>query len=135
MMYFRFQIAISAFARVAYRSSLARMNSMKNPYISALAAISYIGGLMLLLFPVFEYLDTGGDVEVFAPFIILSLLVLSVSVMAFLFFYQPLLFMLDRKHPEALGYLARVIGTFAGGTVLVIGLAGLVKFVTMEYFL
>jgi hypothetical protein len=67
-------------------------------------------------------------VEVFAPFIILSLLVLSVATMAFLFFYQPLLFIIDRKHKEAVGYFARVIGTFAVGTVVVIALAGFVKF-------
>jgi hypothetical protein len=101
---------------------------MNNPYISALAAMSYIGGLMLFLLPVLGYLDKGGDVEVFAPFIILSLLVLSVATMAFLFFYQPLLFIIDRKHKEAVNYFMRVIGTFAVGTVVVIALAGFVKF-------
>lgn len=101
---------------------------MKNPYISALAATSYIGGLILSLFSVFEYLDKGGDVEMLAPLIMLSLLVLSVSVMAFLFFYQPLLLIIDRKHTEAVGYFARVVGTFALSTVVVIALAGFVKF-------
>lgn len=101
---------------------------MKNPYISALAATSYIGGLILSLFGAFEYLDKGGDVEILAPLIMLSLLVLSVSVMAFLFFYQPLMFIIDRKHAEAVGYFARVVGTFAASTLVVIALAGFVKF-------
>jgi hypothetical protein len=48
----------------------------------------------------------------------LSLLVLSVSVMAFLFFYQPVVLLLDGKREEALAFFLRTVGTFAAGTIL-----------------
>jgi hypothetical protein len=52
------------------------------------------------------------------PMIMLSLLVLSVSVMAFLFFYQPVVLLLDGKRDEALAFFLRTVGTFAAGTIL-----------------
>lgn len=56
----------------------------------------------------------------FAPIVFLSLLTLSVAVMAFLFFYQPLLLFIEGKKKEAVNLFVRTIGIFAVITVVVL---------------
>jgi hypothetical protein len=88
----------------------------KSPYYNALLALGYI---VLLVTIVFRTAGFGGEQEsVLFPIIMLSLLVLSVSVMAFLFFYQPVVLLLDGKREEALAFFLRTVGTFAAGTIL-----------------
>lgn len=87
----------------------------KNPLINALSASGYIvlvvGVLNLLSLTQGNKPDTP-----FAPFIFLSLLTLSVSFMAFVFFYQPLQYLVDGKKREAVKLLAQTIGIFAAIT-------------------
>ncbi len=54
----------------------------------------------------------------FAPIIFLSVLTLSVAVMAFLFFYQPLQLFIDGKKKEAVDLFVKTVGIFAGITVM-----------------
>jgi hypothetical protein len=50
----------------------------------------------------------------------LFVLTLSVAVMAFLFFYQPLLLLIDGKKKEALNLFAMTVGFFAIITLVVL---------------
>lgn len=85
---------------------------MGNPYIHAGVASAYIGALVTLITnaPRFEGMDNG---MVLAPVIMLSLLVFSVAVMGFLFFYRPLTLILDGKRDAAVGFFLRTVVTFA----------------------
>lgn len=49
----------------------------------------------------------------FAPVVFLSLLTLSVAVMAFLFFYQPLMYFVEGKKKEAVSLFIKTVGIFA----------------------
>ncbi|HNY04381.1 MAG TPA: hypothetical protein PKI92_01325 [Candidatus Woesebacteria bacterium] len=54
----------------------------------------------------------------FAPVVFLSLLTLSVAVMAFLFFYQPLLLFIEGKKKEAVNLFLKTVGIFAVMTAI-----------------
>ena len=56
----------------------------------------------------------------FAPITALFVLTLSVAVMAFLFFYQPLLLLIDGKKKEAVGLFVKTVGIFAVITTIVL---------------
>lgn len=89
----------------------------KNPVINALGASAYIlFGVVVMSF-VTEPLKNKPD-TFFAPVVFLSLLTLSVAVMAFLFFYQPLQFLIEGKKKEAFSLLVKTIGVFALITVV-----------------
>lgn len=49
----------------------------------------------------------------------LSLLTLSVAVMAYFFFYQPLQLFVDGKKKEALRYFSQTVGIFGVLTVII----------------
>ncbi len=101
---------------------------MYNPHMSALAAIGYIGIVVLIFGGLSYFFGDAPDVEFLAPLIMLSLLVLSVATMGFLFFYRPLTLVLDGARAEAVEYFARMAGTFAAGIVLFIAIAGFIRF-------
>lgn len=54
----------------------------------------------------------------FAPIVVLSLLTLSVAVMAFLFFYQPLVLFIEGKKKDAVNLFVKTVGIFAAITAL-----------------
>lgn len=89
-----------------------------NPFPNALLAIAYIIGLVTIVsnLPVFS--DQGGSI--FAPMVMLSLLVLSVSVMAYLFFYKPVVLLLDGEREKAVKLFLQTIGIFAVATIVVL---------------
>ncbi len=91
---------------------------MKNPYLSAAAASAYIG-MIVLLITAFGRFDLPEQL-VIIPVMMLSLLTLSVALMALLFFYRPLALFLDGKRAEALAHFARTLGTFTLLTVLLV---------------
>lgn len=62
----------------------------------------------------------------FAPIVMLSLLTLSVAVMAFLFFYQPLNLLIDGKKKEAVNLFVKTVGIFAALTAVALILLFLV---------
>jgi len=58
----------------------------------------------------------------FAPIVFLSLLTLSVVVMAFLFFYQPLTLFIDGRKKDAINLFVKTAGVFAVLTVILLSL-------------
>src|SRR4030043_1929698 len=99
----------------------------KNPFINALSASAYIVlGVTVMTF-VTQPLKNKPD-TFFAPIVFLSLLTLSVAVMAFLFFYQPLMLFIEGKKKEAVNLFIKTVGIFAVFTavVLVLLFSGLI---------
>lgn len=84
----------------------------KNPFINALSASTYIIiGVMVMTYAM-QPLKNKPD-TFFAPIVFLSLLTLSVAVMAYLFFYQPLLFFIEGKKKDAINLFVKTVGVFA----------------------
>ena len=89
----------------------------KNPIINALSASAYIVlGVTIMTF-VSQTLRNKPD-TFFAPVVFLSLLTLSVAVMAYLFFYQPLLFFIEGKKKAAIDLFVKTVGIFAVFTIV-----------------
>ncbi len=99
-------------------SQVGIINTMsKNPLINALSASAYIIlGVTIMTF-VTQPLKNKPD-TFFAPVVFLSLLTLSVAVMAFLFFYQPLLLVIEGKKKEAVSLFVKTTGIFAAITAI-----------------
>lgn len=97
----------------------------KNPLINALSALAYIiAGVTVMTF-VTQLLKNKPD-TFFAPIVFLSLLTLSVTVMAFLFFYQPLMLFIEGKKKDAVNLFIKTVGIFAALTAAVLTLLLLV---------
>jgi hypothetical protein len=90
----------------------------KNPLYNALAALVYIIGIVLGMTYMPTIQTTTNDFIM--PIIMLSLLVLSVAVMAYIFGYQPLVLFLDNKKKEAISLFLKTVGIFGGITLGVI---------------
>lgn len=89
----------------------------RNPIINALSASAYIIlGVTIMTF-VTQPLKNKPD-TFFAPIVFLSLLTLSVAVMAFLFFYQPLMLFIEGKKKEAVKLFVQTVGIFGAITVV-----------------
>jgi len=84
----------------------------KNPIINALSASVYIIGVVTIMTLVTEPLKNKPD-TFFAPITFLSVLTLSVAVMAFLFFYKPLMLFIEGKKKEAVSLFVKTVGIFA----------------------
>lgn len=118
----QFLIASMVVSKIGYNEHMT-----KNPVVNALSASAYIiVGVSVMSF-VSQTLRNKPD-TFFAPIVFLSLLTLSVAVMAFLFFYQPLLFLIEGKKKEAFDLLVKTIGVFAAITIVALTLlfAGLI---------
>lgn len=84
----------------------------RNPIINAFSASAYIIlGVTVMSF-VSQNLRNKPD-TFFAPVVFLSLLTLSVTVMAYLFFYQPLMLFIEGKKKSALHLFVNTVGVFA----------------------
>lgn len=96
----------------------------KNPLINALSASVYIvlvvSTMTFLTQPLRDKPDTF-----FTPITVLFVLTLSVAVMAYLFFYQPIMFFIDGKKKEAVNLFVKTIGIFAVITLIVLILLSL----------
>src|SRR3990167_2348597 len=99
----------------------------KNPIFNALSASAYIILVVTVMTFVTQPLKNKPD-TFFAPIIFLSVLTLSVVVMAFLFFYQPLQLFIEGKKKVAVNLFVRTVGIFAVFTavVLVLLFSGLI---------
>jgi len=91
----------------------------KNPIINALGAFGYIILVVSVMTFISKTLGNKPDTA-FAPVLFLSLLTLSVSVMAFLFFYQPLQLFISGKKKEALDLFTKTVGVFAVITIVIL---------------
>ena len=72
----------------------------KNPVINALSASAYITLVVSVLHFISQTQGSKPD-TFFAPIVFLSLLTFSVTVMAYIFFYQPLQLFIQGKKKEA----------------------------------
>lgn len=89
----------------------------KNPIINALSASGYI----LLVVSVFTFIsDTQSNKPdtFLAPIVMLSMLTLSVAVMAYIFFYQPLQLFISGKKKDSVDLFVKTVGVFGILTLL-----------------
>ena len=93
----------------------------KNPFINALGASAYIILVVSVMTFVTQPLRNKPD-TFFAPITILFVLTLSVTVMAYLFFYQPLQLFIEGKKKEAVNLFVKTVGIFAAITAFVLAL-------------
>ena len=93
----------------------------KNPIINGLGAASYIA-LVVTIINVISQTQKNKPDTPYAPVVFLSLLTLSVTVMAYLFFYQPVLLFIAGKKKEAVQLFTQTVGVFALFTVIVVTL-------------
>jgi uncharacterized membrane protein YidH (DUF202 family) len=91
----------------------------KNPIVNALYAAGYIG-LVVSIINFISLTQSNKPDTAFAPVVFLSLLTLSVTVMAFLFFYQPLQLFTEGKKKEAVNLFVKTVGVFAAFTAVVL---------------
>lgn len=94
---------------------------LKTPFANALGASVYIVLVVAVMTFVTQPLKNKPD-TFFAPITVLFVLTLSVAVMAYLFFYQPILLFIDGKKKDAVRYFARTVGFFALFTIVVLAL-------------
>jgi Na+/H+-dicarboxylate symporter len=97
---------------------------MKTPLFFALAAELYIMIVVTVITRVMPRFAGEPD-SVFAPITALSVLVLSVALMAYLFFSVPIREYLDGNKERAVRFLLKTIAYFAVCTVLA-GLAAII---------
>lgn len=91
----------------------------KNPLINAGAAAVYIGLLVLFINRIAPP-DTPDTPLI--PWAMLSLLVLSVLMMASCFFLQPVQMYLDGQKKEAVNFFSKSVGAFAAFVTVLLGL-------------
>jgi hypothetical protein len=96
----------------------------RSPVVNAITASIYIFLIVGIMNFVTKPLENKPD-TFFAPVTVLSVLTLSVAVMAFLFFYQPLLLFIEGKKKEAVNLFVKTVGVFGIFTIVVLILLSL----------
>ena len=91
----------------------------KNPVVNALSASGYIVFIVSAMTSIMQTQRNRPD-TIAAPIIMLSVLTLSVAVMAYIFFYQPLQLFIEGKKKEAVNLFVRTVGVFGAITALVL---------------
>ncbi len=87
-----------------------------NPVLNAVAAALYISAIALFM----QFIESlrHDTPDTFLDGVgVISLLVLSVAVMAFLFFYQPVALLIENRRAEAVSYFLKTLGVFAVLTI------------------
>lgn len=99
----------------------------KNAIFNALSAAVYITLVVVVMNYVSQTQRHKPD-TIFAPIILISLLTLSVTVMAYLFFYQPLQLYIEGKKKQGIHLFMKTVGIFAVFTavVLILLIAGFI---------
>ncbi len=95
-----------------------------NPFVNAICAAAYIGGVVLFMHYI-ESLRHDTPDSLIDGIGVISLFVFSAAMMAFLFFYQPLLRLIENKKAEALSYFLKTLGIFGVITAVVLTLVSL----------
>lgn len=91
----------------------------KNPLVNALSASAYIALVVAIIHFISQTQSEKTD-SFFAPILFLSLLTLSVTVMAMIFFYQPFQLFISGKKKESINLFAKTVGIFAVFTCVVL---------------
>lgn len=94
---------------------------IRNPILNAGGAAVYITLVVAVMNLVSQTQRNKPD-TFFAPVVFLSLLTLSVAIMAYLFFYQPFQLFIEGKKKEALSLFVRTVGAFGAITTIVFAL-------------
>ena len=82
------------------------------PLRNAIFAALYIAGIVSVISS-FERFFGQTEGTIMAPMVMLSLLVLSVAIMGYLFVYEPFRLYLDGRKDEALPFFGKTVGIFA----------------------
>lgn len=82
---------------------------MRKPFTYALAAALYIVIIVLGINSTNYFLPKE---TIVIPMVMLSLLVLSVAVMGFLFFSEPIYLYMENKKQEAVTFFGKMVGIF-----------------------
>ncbi len=98
----------------------------KNPFYNALFAIAYIVVLVTTVFFT-PHVPGFPEQSVFYPMAVLGTLVFSVALMAYLFFYQPVLMFLDNQREKGVKLFLHSIAIFAVGIIVIFLLSVIVK--------
>lgn len=93
----------------------------KNPLLNALGASGYIILVVSIMTFVSKTMSNKPD-TFFSPIVFISLLTLSVAMMGYIFFYQPLQLIVAGKKKEGLDLFVKTVGCFAGITLVFFGL-------------
>lgn len=95
-----------------------------NPYLNAAGAAGYIGAVVLFMHFIQSLRHDTPDTLLDGMGAI-SLLVFSAAIMALLFFYQPVLKLIDNKRAEALSYFLKTLAMFGVITIVVLTIVSL----------
>lgn len=95
-----------------------------NPVIAAFAAAAYIG-LVSLFMQFIESLRHDTPDTLLDAMGVMSLFVFSAAVMAFLFCYQPIVLLIEKRKTEAVSYFLKTLGIFGVITIAVLVLVSL----------
>lgn len=90
-----------------------------NPLYNALLAIAYIVILVSSVFFGTQLLG-GPEDSILYPMAALGVLTFSAALMAYLFFYQPVLMLLDGQREKAVKLFLKTMGVFAGAIVIIL---------------
>ena len=96
-----------------------KTNIIKNAGLNAVLSVLYISLIGSFLFYTPKIFDSEKPDTVFAPILMLSLLVLSVAVMGILIFGKPLLWYMDNRRHDAVSLLAYTLGIFFVITLII----------------
>jgi hypothetical protein len=97
-----------------------------NPFYNALLAIAYI--VMLVTAAILGPQLLGAPQQsVFYPMLALAVFVLSAAVMAYLFFYQPVILLLDGHRQKAVTLFLQTVGIFAVAIVALLVISVVVR--------
>lgn len=91
----------------------------KNPFINAALALGYVIAVVSLISFGPTLLDAPKEDNILMPIGMISLLTLSTAMMAYLFFYQPLMMFFENKRAEAVKLFLHTVAIFACFTLCV----------------
>lgn len=91
---------------------------MKKPFYSASTAFLYIVFVSGIIYTLTKIASDQPDNSFLIPIFMLSLLVLSVATMGYLFFYQPLILLLAGDQKSARNLFLKTVGIFFTFTLL-----------------
>lgn len=91
------------------------------PLRNALLAAVYIVGIVSVISS-FERFLGGTEDTILAPMTMISLLVLSVAIMGYLFVFEPARMYLDGNKQEAVTFFGKTVGIFAVCVLVFVGL-------------
>lgn len=91
----------------------------KNPFYNAIVAISYIV-ILISIASTAQGFWGGPKDSILYPMIVLSTLVFSVALMAYLFFYQPVMMFIEGHREKGVKLFFQTLGIFAAAILILL---------------